>query len=125
MLPDQTTFTPDTVTGKVRTRIVHLLLLSTGEAACRRMTASGYHSPKALRSAARLAALPEANDADNLSLLVEYLTYTVTIHEYRPDGRKSCVLRGAGIVRWDGQAVWFDGVRREDGRFCYSGISGC
>ena len=76
MLPDQTTFTPETGTGKVRTRIVQLLLLSSGEAACRRMAASGQHSPKALRSAARLAALPEANDAGNLSLLVEYLTCT-------------------------------------------------
>ena len=76
MLLDQITFMPDTVTGKVRTRIVLLLLLSSGKAACRRMTASGHHAPDALRSAARLAALPEANNAGNLSLFVEYLTNT-------------------------------------------------
>ena len=76
MLLDQTTLTPETVTGKVRTRIVQLLLLSSGEAACRRMAASGHHTPEALRLAARLAALPAASDASNLNLFVQYLTTT-------------------------------------------------
>ena len=66
VLLDQTTLTPETVTGKVRTRIVQLLL----------MAASGHHTHDALRLAARLAASPEARDASNLNLFVQYLTST-------------------------------------------------
>ena len=66
VLLDQTTLTPETVTGKVRTRIVQLLL----------MAASGHHTPEALRLAAALAASPEARDASNLNLFVQYLTST-------------------------------------------------
>ena len=66
VLLDQTTLTPETVTGKVRTRIVQLLL----------MAASGHHTPEALRLAAALAALPEASDESNLNLFVQYLTTT-------------------------------------------------
>ena len=66
VLLDQTTLTPETVTGKVRTRIVQLLL----------MAASGHHTHDALRLAAELAATPEARDPSNLSLFVEYLTQT-------------------------------------------------
>ena len=66
VLLDQTTLTPETVTGKVRTRIVQLLL----------MAASGHHTPEALRLAAQLAASPEASDESNLNLFVQYLTTT-------------------------------------------------
>ena len=66
VLLDQTTLTPETVTGKVRTRIVQLLL----------MAASGHHTPEALRLAAALAASPEASDESILNLFVQYLTTT-------------------------------------------------
>ena len=66
MLLDQTTLTPETVTGKVRTRIVQLLL----------MAASGHHPHDALRLAAELAASLEAGGASNLNLFIEYLIRT-------------------------------------------------
>ena len=40
------------------------------------MAAFGHHTHDALRLAAELAATPEARDASNLSLFVEYLTQT-------------------------------------------------
>ena len=66
VLLDQTTLTPETVTGKVRTRIVQLLL----------MAASGHCTHAALRLAAELAATLEAGDPSNLNLFIECLTTT-------------------------------------------------